>query len=171
MTQEQLRMQMLAGIITESQYKEKMEEIDSYGRVGKQYPAPGYEKMASSTQPSSSPQSIEQLRKKAGDLYEDILDHNIITYNSSDYIDIVIEKSVPYNTLKKIAKKNGGSLGIGMNKVIRSEFLTEKELKEIIRVLESAINFAKKSGESKVDFYYLGYDRGKGEWYDSRDKE
>lgn len=29
MTQEQLRMQMLAGIITESQYKEKMEEADS----------------------------------------------------------------------------------------------------------------------------------------------
>ena len=29
MTQEQLRMQMLAGIITEGQYKEKMEEVDS----------------------------------------------------------------------------------------------------------------------------------------------
>ena len=28
MTQEQLRMQMLAGIITEGQYKEKMEEAD-----------------------------------------------------------------------------------------------------------------------------------------------
>ena len=45
MTQEQLRMQMLAGIITEGQYKEKMEEADSYSRVGKQYPAPGYEDM------------------------------------------------------------------------------------------------------------------------------
>jgi hypothetical protein len=45
MTQEQLRMQMLAGIITEGQYKEKMEEEDSYGKVGKQYPAPGYEDM------------------------------------------------------------------------------------------------------------------------------
>jgi len=30
MTQEQLRMQMLAGIITEGQYKEKMEEADRY---------------------------------------------------------------------------------------------------------------------------------------------
>jgi len=40
MTQEQLRMQMLAGIITESQFKEKMEEVDSYGRVGRSYPAP-----------------------------------------------------------------------------------------------------------------------------------
>ena len=40
MTQEQLRMQMLAGIITEGQYKEKMDEADSYSRVGKSYPAP-----------------------------------------------------------------------------------------------------------------------------------
>ncbi len=30
MTQEQLRMQMLAGIITEGEYKEKMEEIENY---------------------------------------------------------------------------------------------------------------------------------------------
>jgi hypothetical protein len=30
MTKEQLRMQMLAGIITEGQYKEKMEEADRY---------------------------------------------------------------------------------------------------------------------------------------------
>jgi hypothetical protein len=43
MTKEQLRMQMLAGIITESQYKEKMEEEDSMGRIGKSYPAPGTE--------------------------------------------------------------------------------------------------------------------------------
>jgi len=41
MTQEQLRMQFLSGIITESQYKEKMEEIDSMGKIGKSYPAPG----------------------------------------------------------------------------------------------------------------------------------
>jgi hypothetical protein len=43
MTQEQLRMQMLAGIITESQYKEKIEEVDSMGKIGKSYPAPGSE--------------------------------------------------------------------------------------------------------------------------------
>jgi hypothetical protein len=40
MNKEQLRMQMLAGIITESQYKEKMEEVDSMGKIGKSYPAP-----------------------------------------------------------------------------------------------------------------------------------
>ncbi len=43
MTQEQLRMQMLAGIITESQYKKEIEELDSMGRIGKSYPAPGTE--------------------------------------------------------------------------------------------------------------------------------
>jgi len=36
MTQEQLRMQMLAGIITEGQYKEKLEEVDSMGKDGKE---------------------------------------------------------------------------------------------------------------------------------------
>jgi hypothetical protein len=41
MTKEQLRMQMLAGIITEGQYKKEVEEIDSRGKVGKQYPTPG----------------------------------------------------------------------------------------------------------------------------------
>ena len=39
MTKEQLRMQMLAGIITEGQYKEKLEEEDSMGMVGKSYGA------------------------------------------------------------------------------------------------------------------------------------
>ena len=34
MTQEQLRMQMLAGIITEGQYKAKLNEKDSTGKVG-----------------------------------------------------------------------------------------------------------------------------------------
>ena len=43
MTKEQLRMQMLAGIITESQYKEEIEELDSMGKIGKSYPAPGAE--------------------------------------------------------------------------------------------------------------------------------
>ena len=43
MKKEQLRMQMLAGIITEGEYKAKLEEIDSIGKVGKQYAAPGYE--------------------------------------------------------------------------------------------------------------------------------
>ena len=43
MNKEQLRMQMLAGIITESQYKAKLEEEDSMGKIGKSYPAPGYD--------------------------------------------------------------------------------------------------------------------------------
>jgi hypothetical protein len=34
---------MLAGIITESQYKAKLEEEEVTGKVGKQYAAPGYE--------------------------------------------------------------------------------------------------------------------------------
>jgi len=37
---ETLRMQMLAGVITESQYKIKLEEEDSMGRIGNSYPAP-----------------------------------------------------------------------------------------------------------------------------------
>jgi len=37
MTQEQLRMQMLAGIITEGQYKAKLNEEDVMGKVGKSY--------------------------------------------------------------------------------------------------------------------------------------
>ena len=41
MNKEQLRMQMLAGIITEGQYKEKMEEEEVRGKIGKSYPAPG----------------------------------------------------------------------------------------------------------------------------------
>lgn len=41
MNKEQLRMQMLAGVITESQYKKEMEEADSMGRIGKSYNAPG----------------------------------------------------------------------------------------------------------------------------------
>jgi len=56
MTQEQLRMQMLAGIITESQYKEKMEEVDSYGRVGKSYPAP------------STPDPIKKINRIISDI-------------------------------------------------------------------------------------------------------
>jgi len=40
MTQEQLRMQMLAGIITESEYKVKLDEEDSMGKVGNSYPSP-----------------------------------------------------------------------------------------------------------------------------------
>jgi len=176
MNKETLRMQMLAGIITEGQYKEKMEEIDSMGKIGKSYPAPETEKMADTTSTTSISPSLEEsgkkeLREKAIDLYRKMLDHKKITYSSSDWIDSVIQNSVPDKILHKVAKKNGGSLGIGMMEVIKSEFLSEKELKEIIRILKAAFDFAEKSKEYEVDFYYLGYDRNKGKWYDSRDEE
>jgi hypothetical protein len=59
--EEKLRMQMLAGIITESQYKEKMEEVDSMGKIGKSYPAPGSEDSISDeeTSPFNRPPSFK----------------------------------------------------------------------------------------------------------------
>lgn len=76
MTQEQLRMQMLAGIITESQYKEKMEEIDSYGKVGKSYPAPGYEDEVKGNKTKlrraiERDSSTAKFKKIVFDLYDD----------------------------------------------------------------------------------------------------
>ena len=77
MTQEQLRMQMLAGIITESQYKEKMEEIDSYGRVGKSYPAPGQEDALKGKKLKKAKRALERkgwelkFEKMITDLYND----------------------------------------------------------------------------------------------------
>ena len=56
MTKEQLRMQMLAGIITESQYKEKMEEEEIMGKVGKSYPAP------------STPEPIKNIHRIISDV-------------------------------------------------------------------------------------------------------
>ena len=84
MTQEQLRMQVLAGIITEGQYKEKMEEEDSMGKIGNSYPTPGAE--------------TEKLRDKAGDLYTDMIDLFIENpYYNDDYVDSAILNSVPYD--------------------------------------------------------------------------
>jgi hypothetical protein len=45
LTQSELRMQMLAGVITEGQYKAKLEEVDSMGKIGNSYPAPGNTKV------------------------------------------------------------------------------------------------------------------------------
>jgi len=45
MNKETLRMQMLAGVITEGQYKAKLEEVDSMGKIGNSYPAPGNTKV------------------------------------------------------------------------------------------------------------------------------
>ena len=63
--EEQLRMQMLAGIITEGQYKEKMEEVDSVGKIGKSYPAPGSEASISNEKTSSfnRPPSFKSTEK------------------------------------------------------------------------------------------------------------
>ena len=61
MNKEQLRMQMLAGIITEGQYKEKMEEVDSMGKIGNSYPAP---KSMSSTTTSPSPSFTPEQKEK-----------------------------------------------------------------------------------------------------------
>lgn len=41
MNQEILRVNFLAGLLTESEYKEKVKEEESRGRIGKSYPAPG----------------------------------------------------------------------------------------------------------------------------------
>jgi hypothetical protein len=176
MTKEQLRMQMLAGIITESQYKEKMEEVDSMGRIGKSYPAPGTEKTPDSTQSSSSSpiESSEesekkQLRKKARDLYEDIVTNSKL--RGSDYLDIIVQNSISDNILEKIAKENGGSLGIGLHKIIKSKFLPKKELKKITLQLEDAFKILKTSKKYEVDFYYYGWDNIKGKWYDSREED
>jgi hypothetical protein len=40
MNKEFLKMQKLAGLITESEYKEKVEEEEVRGKIGKSYPAP-----------------------------------------------------------------------------------------------------------------------------------
>jgi hypothetical protein len=94
MTQEQLRMQMLAGIITESQYKEEIEELDSMGKIGKSYPAP------------STPEPIKNIhriisdvaRKKIflGESNDPEVDKNMIYFDDKDsfYSSLESEDSV-----------------------------------------------------------------------------
>ncbi len=154
MTQEQLRMQMLAGIITESQYKEKMEEVDSMGKVGNSYPAPGAE--------------TEKLRDKAESLYDEMIDLFMENpYDNDDDVDAEIHNSIPRDILQKIADENDGSLGIGAGYTVTSKFLTEKELKKIIQVLEGVIKLASNSeeGVNEIDLMKYDYDHNKGEWY------
>jgi hypothetical protein len=95
MTQEQLRMQMLAGIITESQYKEKMEEADSYGRVGKSYPAP------------STPEPIKKINR----IISDISKKKIFVGKPSGnaYYNVVYfdDKDSFYSPLEKSTKEGG----------------------------------------------------------------
>ena len=77
MTKEQLRMQMLAGIITEGQYKKEVEEIDSMGKVGKQYAAPGSSSTSSEyepEQPTLTPKQKEKYQDSLIKLFYNDLD-------------------------------------------------------------------------------------------------
>jgi len=97
MTQEQLRMQMLAGIITENQYKEKIEEIDSYGKVGKSYPAP------------STPEPIKNINR----IISDIPRKKIFTGKSSksDANVIYFDDNDPfYSPLKEYNEEDNNSI-------------------------------------------------------------
>ena len=97
MTQEQLRMQMLAGILTESQYKEKIEEIDSYGKVGKSYPAP------------STPEPIKKINR----IISDIPRKKIFTGKSSksDANVIYFDDNDPfYSPLKEYNEEDNNSI-------------------------------------------------------------
>jgi hypothetical protein len=150
MTQEQLRMQMLAGIITEGQYKEKMEEVDSMGKVGNSYPTPGAE--------------TEKLRDKADDLYTDMIDLFMENpYYNDDYVDSAILNSVPYDIRQKVADENGGSLGLGAGYTVTSKFLTEEELRKIIQILEGVFKLVSNSeeGEDRINFRNYKFDNNK----------
>ena len=73
MNNEFLKMQKLAGLITESEYKAKLEEEDVMGRIGKSYPAPG-------TKTSSEPE------RELSDIWKewDLLNNNF------EFIDLSI---------------------------------------------------------------------------------
>jgi hypothetical protein len=161
MTQEQLRMQMLAGIITEGQYKEKMEEVDSMGKIGNSYPTPGAE--------------TGKLRDKAWDLYDELhelfVDDKFYPISAgSDYVDMVIEDSIPEDRIQKIIANNTSFRGEGVGYILNSKLLTEEELIKIIHVLEGAIKLADEEPDETspwdgVDIRKYGYDYNKKEWY------
>jgi hypothetical protein len=88
---------MLAGILTESQYKEKMEEIDSYGKVGKSYPAP------------STPEPIKKINR----IISDIPRKKIFTGKSSksDANVIYFDDNDPfYSPLKEYNEEDNNSI-------------------------------------------------------------
>jgi hypothetical protein len=143
---------MLAGIITESQYKEKIKEVDSMGKVGNSYPAPGAE--------------TEKLRDKAWDLYDkmlDLLEDNL--YRNDDYIDGEINDSIPEDILRKIAGENTDYRGDGVGYILGSKFITEKELKKIIYILEKVNKLIETSGKDEIDFREYEFDSDKLEFY------
>ena len=96
MTNEQLRMQMLAGIITEGQYKEEVEEIEVRGKIGKSYSAP------------STPKPIKNLQR----IVNDISKKKLILGKSNDpewngqmvYFD---DKDPFYSSLQKYTEDGG----------------------------------------------------------------
>jgi hypothetical protein len=149
MKNENTRMQFLAGLITESQFRRINETLNG-----------------DETNLSESSEE-KQLRKKGGELYEYVLMHSRLS--GDDYLDTILKKSIPNDILVKISKGNGGSLGNGMHEIIKSKFLPSKYLKEIIIKLEDASDILKKS-QDEVDFYYYGWDKIKNKWYDSRNK-
>jgi len=73
---------MLAGIITESQYKEKMEEEEIMGKVGKSYPSP------------STPEPIKNIHRVVNDIprkkifigkpSDEVYDGNMIYFDDKD---------------------------------------------------------------------------------------
>jgi hypothetical protein len=149
---EKLRMQMLAGIITEGQYKVKLNE-EMGDEIENSTPSPGDE--------------TEKLRNKAANLYHEMLDLFMDNkYYNDEYIDTVILNSIPYDIRQKVADENGGSLGTGSGYSIGNKFVTEKELRKIIQVLEGVFKLVSNSeeGEDDIDFKNYLYDRNKGEW-------
>ena len=162
MNKETLRMQMLAGIITDGQYKKEVEEIYSMGKVGKQYAAPGQETSTTTEPQQSLPpknSNTKNLIKIAGDLYMKMLD---LDFYGDDVIDDVIEFSVPAETREKIGKSfNSPQSGVG--KFMESDLLTEKDLNTIIKILQSAINLIKKNRD--IDFYELEWNPKSEKWY------
>ena len=70
MNNEFLKMQKLAGLITESEYKAKVEEEDVMGKVGKSYPAPKKDVL---TQPNLglSPEQYKEIQKQVKNAYQE----------------------------------------------------------------------------------------------------
>ena len=90
MNKETLRMQMLAGIITESQYKERVEEVDSMGKIGKSHLSPEYKDEGNKFKKSQKIKLKKQtdnvkFKKMISDIYQDASQGLIFT--SKDPID------------------------------------------------------------------------------------
>lgn len=93
MTQEQLRMQMLAGIITESQYKEKLNEIN-FDLDNKIYSLSG------------NPDNLEKLKQIIIKGIDDIIKHVADQFgtNTADDLYTFVEKIKMANDLKTLGE-------------------------------------------------------------------